>query len=100
MEARGSSEASSVVLILTRVLVNYLAAVWGEKKVGGKGVKIQETHCFPRACIADFSPLSKILCFQLLSTHPSLFPFSPLEELPQPWWSTAAAVSGGSDGRG
>lgn len=56
MEARGSSEASSVVLILTRVLVNYLAAVWGEKKGGGKGVKIQETHCFPRACMQTSSP--------------------------------------------
>lgn len=41
--------------------------------MGGEGVKKQGTHCFPRACITDFS-LNKTLCFQPVLTHPSPFP--------------------------
>ena len=69
---------------LTRDLVSDLAGVWGEETDGGERVKIQGAQCFLRAHVTDFFfPFNEKLCFQLLLTHLSLSPFSPLEDLSQ-----------------
>lgn len=82
MEARGSSEASSVVLILTRVLVNYLAAVWGEKKGGGKGGENTGNTLFPQSLHRRLLPLEQNPLFSALINSSLPFPLLSIRGAP------------------